>query len=113
MNYAIERTGCNDILRLYVEGREYPDVRTSFAKATLADVREVLDCVGFSTKLSEDGKILDASIPGMSKHTGGTFYDPLTWDEVMTWAVDRVGRAVCNGIISTETADAMLTYLDK
>jgi hypothetical protein len=45
----------------------------------------------------------------MDKHTGGTFfYQPLTWDEVMGWAVCSVGRAVCDGIISTETADEML-----
>jgi hypothetical protein len=111
MAYAVERTGTNDILRLYFYGQEFSDVRTSYAKADLAMVQGVLDGAGFSTKLSEDGKILDASIPGMSKHIGGTFYDPLTWDEVMTWAVDRVGISVCGGIISPEKADEMLGNL--
>lgn len=107
MNFAIERTGTNDILRLYVEGRVFPDVMTSFAKADLAKVSEVLKGAGFCCEL-RPGKVLLASIPGMDKHAQGTFYQPLTWDEVMTWAVDRVGRAVCDGIISTEKADEML-----
>jgi hypothetical protein len=112
MNYAVERTGSNDILRLWIDGRVFPDVRTSFAKADLAKVSEVLKGAGLCCEF-RPGKVLIASIPGMDRHAQGTFYQPLTWDEVMTWAVDRVGRAVCNGIISTETADAMLTYLDK
>lgn len=107
MNYAIERTGCNDVLRLWIEGRVFPDVRTSFAKADLAKVSEVLKGAGLCCEF-RPGKVLLASIPGMSKHTGGTFYQPLTWDEVVTWAVDRVGIAVCDGIISTEKADEML-----
>jgi len=111
MAYAVERTGTNDVLRLYFDGHEFSDVRTSYAKADLAMVQGVLDGAGFSTKLSEDGKVIDASIPGMNKHTGGTFYQPLTWDEVMSWAVDRVGIAVCEGVISPERADEMLGNL--
>lgn len=111
MNFAVERTGANGILRLWIEGRVFPDVRTSYARVDLAMVMGVLEGAGFVTKLREDGKILDASIPGMSKHTGGTFYDPLTWDEVMTWVVDRVGISVCGGIISPENADEMLGNL--
>ena len=110
MNYAVERTGANDILRLWIEGRVFPDVRTSFAKADLAKVSEVLKGAGFCCEL-RPGKVLLTSIPGMSKHTGGTFYQPLTWDEVMGWAVCSVGRAVCDGIISQQKADEMLSLI--
>lgn len=104
---GIERTG--DILRLCMAGEKFPTVRTCYAKADLAIVEKAMEEAGFWVCSRNDayGHCVIVSL-NETDRLPATFYNPLTWDEVASWAVWKVGYSVGREIISVEKAHEIL-----